>query len=162
MNLQAGWFECDPQISHFSDSLVISVRYCEDGEDHLLRSLGWAVNFLLSRGFLLRGAISCGQLTHKDSMIYGPALIEAYNLEKQAKWPRIILDNKLAESIGQNREVIDFNGFVIGNVKNWRVDKVDQKTFFDFLPDPSFRINDFTTIHERSMLYQIPFIIPYN
>ena len=43
-----------------------------------------------------RGAIVKGLLYHKDGIIFGPALVEAYNLEKKsAKYPRIIISKEL-------------------------------------------------------------------
>ena len=72
-----GWFG-DPQVSHFSDSLVISVKFEQHVVEHLLRYLGLAVDFFLERGLLVRGGISFGLLTH----IYGPALLKAYDIER--------------------------------------------------------------------------------
>jgi len=45
-------------------------------------------------GILLRGGVSHGDLYMgtEDNVMFGPALINAYKLESQAKYPRIILD----------------------------------------------------------------------
>lgn len=44
---------------------------------------------LLQLGFLTRGGITIGPVHHRDNIIFGPALIEAVALEKEAHYPRI-------------------------------------------------------------------------
>ena len=46
--------------------------------------------FLL-QGHYTRGAVVVGKLYHFGGTVLGPALIEAYNLEKVAKYPRVIV-----------------------------------------------------------------------
>jgi hypothetical protein len=148
-----GWFEYDPQISHFSDSVVISVKLDRDGVDHLLKSLGLVVNCFLERGLLVRGGVALGLLTHKEDMVYGPALIKAYDLERDKdNWaPRIVLDEELVDLIGRNIPMVDLNNNLLGYLKNWRIDAKDKKTFFDFLPHPSLK-GDFFSVYERTLL----------
>lgn len=51
----------------------------------------WACDFLLNVGYLTRGAITSGLLHHADDIIFGPALVEAVNLEeKEVKGPFIL------------------------------------------------------------------------
>ncbi|MBU6339118.1 MAG: hypothetical protein KGQ36_04000 [Rickettsiales bacterium] len=147
-----GWFEYDPQISHFSDSIVISVKFDRNGIDYLLRSLGWVVDFFLEKGLLVRGGISCGLLTHKENMVYGPALIKAYDLERNKdNWaPRIVLDEELVSLIGKNIPMVDLNNNLLGYIKDWRIDAEDGKTFFDFLPHPSLK-GEFFSVYERTL-----------
>src|SRR5205807_662034 len=65
----------------------------------------WTLNELLGvqvsliwRGMLSRGAVVEGKVLHTDKMIFGPALVEAYDLEsKAALFPRIILGDSLLE-----------------------------------------------------------------
>ena len=50
---------------------------------------------MMSKGILLRGGITVGQLCHKDNIVYGPAMVEAYELEsKSAIYPRVIVSEK--------------------------------------------------------------------
>ncbi|MCD7763668.1 MAG: hypothetical protein LUI14_10840 [Lachnospiraceae bacterium] len=50
---------------------------------------------------LLRGAIACGEFYQKDSIAFGPALVDAYVCqENYAKYPRIIVSKELVESVG--------------------------------------------------------------
>jgi hypothetical protein len=44
----------------------------------------------LQYGFLTRGGIAVGQLHHRQNVVFGPALVEAVNLEREAIYPRLI------------------------------------------------------------------------
>lgn len=50
---------------------------------------------LLKLGFLTRGGVTVGTVHHKDNVVFGPALIEAVALEKEAIFPRILCSNEL-------------------------------------------------------------------
>lgn len=52
---------------------------------------------LLLKGILIRGGISYGNLytSKKDNIVVGTGLINAYKLESQAIYPRIIIDRRL-------------------------------------------------------------------
>lgn len=66
-------------------------------------------------------------------MVFGPALIKAYELEsKSAIYPRIILDPQLADAWGQGEVFIDRDGSLLGQSKTWRSSH-DGFRFFDFL-----------------------------
>jgi hypothetical protein len=56
---------------------------------------------LISEGVFIRGGITIGELIHQDSgIIMGPALIDAYELEKNcAIYPRIVLSDKLINKL---------------------------------------------------------------
>lgn len=74
----------------FSDCIVLSQR----GTFVVLLFLSVAqlVMALLELGVLVRGAIALGPLYHDGSIVFGPALIEAYHLESRcAKFPRILV-----------------------------------------------------------------------
>jgi hypothetical protein len=52
------------------------------------------INLAIS-GFFIRGAMTVGQAHLRDSLLYGPALVEAYELEQtQAVNPRIVLSKE--------------------------------------------------------------------
>jgi len=52
----------------------------------------------LQNGFLLRGAIVCDKVFHRERKIFGPALVKAYEMEsKKAIYPRIILDDGIID-----------------------------------------------------------------
>lgn len=91
-------FPEDPQITHFSDCILVSVAATEFARMYIESELATIVSKLLQLGFLVRGAIVQGALIHKGSLAYGPALVQAYVLESEiARVPRIILDPALAK-----------------------------------------------------------------
>ena len=124
-------FTDDPQLTHFSDSILISVKAGKECQRNLLRSLAPIVSQLLNEGLFVRGGIACGKLIHRGIIAYGPALIKAYELEQSAVYPRIVLDQVLSTIWRQgdcyyNEEKLLFMD------KNWRIDK-DGFRFYDFL-----------------------------
>jgi hypothetical protein len=55
---------------------------------------------LLSKGILSRGSIVRAGLNHMENIVYGPAMIYAYDLERKvANYPRVIIDAKVSELI---------------------------------------------------------------
>jgi len=92
------------KVSFISDSIVISVDIPEHTHDqHLLNILKYTGSVglsLLALGISCRGAIVMGNIFHhRDSnfnTVVGPALVNAYNLERTvAVYPRIIVDNSV-------------------------------------------------------------------
>lgn len=94
----------------FSDSVAVclDVDGCEDSL--LARKLA---NFVIALQMLqgelaekdvwIRGGVSIGDVhfDEEKNIVFGPAFIEAYDLEsKYAKYPRIILDQKFIEILG--------------------------------------------------------------
>ena len=89
------------QGTHFSDSIVISYKV-EEIEEIIpaIIDIQHLIAELINLKIILRGAITKGKLLHTDKMLFGPALIEAYEMEtKKAKYPRIIFETKLINEI---------------------------------------------------------------
>lgn len=84
-------------ITTFSDSVVLSYATGEESAVfYLLSDVALAVIDLAIRGFLVRGAVTFGELLHTKKYLVGPAMVRAYELESQvAKYPRVLLDPKL-------------------------------------------------------------------
>jgi hypothetical protein len=143
---EGGWYG-DPQVTHFSDSILVSMKAGESEETQMQKyvetqmlSYVWSItDFFLQRNFLVRGGITEGKLIHKNSIAYGPALIDAYELERDPnRYPRIILSDTISEKWVYETRVSDQEGNYIGDIKNWRID-TDGKIFYDFLqPFPNF------------------------
>jgi hypothetical protein len=95
------------QITQFSDSIVISFKENEESEVfYTLSDIQTLIINLTLRGIICRGGISYGKLIHNDKMIFGPALVEAYETEsKAALYPRIILDKTIID-IGKKHHAI--------------------------------------------------------
>lgn len=115
----------DPVMTQFSDCLVLSVENDSHGRETLQNVLSILTSNLIQFGFLLRGGVTRGQLFHDDGLVFGPALIEAYELEsKIASTPRVILSKELSDEWG-GREIS--GGFP------W-IPSGDGYLFFNFLP----------------------------
>lgn len=81
------------RFSQFSDSVVVSFPIASESEvfytlfDILLVQLN-----LVNRGFLCRGGVTVGKIVHTPNHVFGPAVNEAYRLEKEiAVYPRIVV-----------------------------------------------------------------------
>ncbi|SFN61120.1 hypothetical protein SAMN05444143_1391 [Flavobacterium succinicans] len=84
-------------ITYFSDSIVISYKYDEPSQlFYTILDLLYVSFELANKGYLTRGGVSVGKLVHSSKYIFGPALVEAYDLEsKKAKFPRIIVSEEV-------------------------------------------------------------------
>ena len=86
------------KINMFSDSIVISFRAEERSEIfYTLQEIQWMIGRLAKRGMFCRGVVEYGKLIHEDNMIFGPALINAYEQEHNAKFPRIIVGKEILD-----------------------------------------------------------------
>ncbi|HVM48003.1 MAG TPA: hypothetical protein VMU04_08245 [Candidatus Acidoferrum sp.] len=93
------------QVKPFTDNVVLGcpVGALEEGEAELNRLIpavgAYQLDMALA-GFFVRGGISYGDLFIDDHMVYGPALLEAYELESSiAKVPRTILSQGIRETM---------------------------------------------------------------
>jgi hypothetical protein len=99
-----------PAISTFSDNIVISypLRPISDVTGHNEHGTAVVVMFMFNRlltriaaaalriGFLLRGGATIGKLYHSRGVVFGEALVEAYEIESRtAIYPRVVLSNKI-------------------------------------------------------------------
>ena len=85
------------EITQFSDSVVISFpAYSESGVFDALLEILWVQISLVQKGYLCRGGVTRGRLIHTPTLLFGPAMVEAYTLEsKAALYPRVILDDEI-------------------------------------------------------------------
>lgn len=81
------------KITQFSDTIVVSFILKQPGD--IIFTLSDCLHLimnLLGKGFLCRGGVAYGKLIHTDKLIFGPALVEAYDLEQRAAlYPRVII-----------------------------------------------------------------------
>lgn len=102
-----------PAVSTFSDHIVVSYpleRVARDlnasiddavvvlmvlnGFGRLLRRIAASA---LRLGLLIRGGVAIGKLYHSQGVVFGEAMIEAYELESRvAVYPRVVLSPRLA------------------------------------------------------------------
>lgn len=102
LSVTSAQYQSNYEISAFSDNMAVSMKF-ERGYElleliHFASYLTW---LLLHKGVLSRGGIAVGELSHQNGVIYGPALVTAYQLESQAAtYPRIVLEKAaLARSL---------------------------------------------------------------
>ena len=75
---------------------------------------------LLSLGYYTRGAIVIGQTFHHENVIFGPALINAYKLEREvAKYPRVIVQPEAIQYINPQSS---FKGYTETRFQDIRLD----------------------------------------
>jgi hypothetical protein len=83
----------------FSDTLVLAAPIAVHGDEEaavggLTIQAAWLQLNLIAEGFFLRGALTVGSL-HMAELLFGPALVEAYELESQrAVHPRVVLSER--------------------------------------------------------------------
>lgn len=90
--------EVDFQFQSFSDSVVVSSASSINGLAHLLTAIGVLTLDLMQEALLIRGAVAKGKLYHAKGVMFGPAFIEAYQIEKTiTKYPRVVLSKQTYE-----------------------------------------------------------------
>jgi len=95
--------ESSIQVTHFSDSIVISVGM--ENEMNVMSVLEYIGRLIYNLWnefkILIRGAITIGELVHvENGALFGPAMVEAYDLETNlANYPRIIIDEYTSKCI---------------------------------------------------------------
>ena len=101
-----------PTISSFSDCIVLSFPLTEikppfdigNAVNALLGIVQQLADSLIYEGYILRGGMTRGELYHQDGIVFGKALIEAYELEStKAKNPRILVSNELAKEYNKHK-----------------------------------------------------------
>ena len=86
------------KYSTFSDCIVFSfpVRQTNNLFFSLIPLIWLQAILVWQHNILLRGALTIGEIYHDENMVFGPAMVEAYELEsKVAEFPRIILHDKI-------------------------------------------------------------------
>ena len=102
LNKQHQWGPQIPDLRAraFSDSIILTCPIASDdptASDNALRKIAvitsaYQMQVIAQHGFFIRGAITVGPHCDRNDVCFGPALIEAYEAERQlANWPRAIL-----------------------------------------------------------------------
>ncbi|HZH30123.1 MAG TPA: hypothetical protein VEY11_05125 [Pyrinomonadaceae bacterium] len=87
-----------------SDSIVVHLPIDKMHFEALVRTLVKLQMKLITRGILVRGSISFGELfsDNANNIIVGAGLINAFKLEAKAIYPRIIIDRKIIPLLYEN------------------------------------------------------------
>ena len=80
-----GWNSAEIKATSFSDSLIISYPVSTNPGNlfYLIMDIIYLSIDLAFLEVFVRGAITKGSLYHDDSMCFGPALVDAYELESK-------------------------------------------------------------------------------
>ena len=101
-----------PKVKIFSDNIVVAVPY---DDTHTLGNAFLAVCIMssfiqidfLANGWLTRGGITAGSFFIDETMVWGKALVDAYQLESTvAYFPRVIVAPILAEKLDLSKLVV--------------------------------------------------------
>jgi hypothetical protein len=87
----------------FSDSIIISFLTDNISEiSFTFIDLQRILDHLVHHHFICRGALTCGKMIHTKDFCFGPAFVEAYEMEKKAAlYPRIIISEDLMKKFKQ-------------------------------------------------------------
>jgi hypothetical protein len=99
-----------------SDSIVIYSNDDIKSLSELIKLVCILQGGLLAKSIIVRGAISHGELfvDKANNIIVGTGLINAYNLEAQAKYPRVIIDRSIVSKYYGNSASAVSNNIVSG------------------------------------------------
>src|SRR4029077_5263647 len=112
----------------FSDSLVLSATLSDRAITCLVTSLLFLSRGLAELGKYARGAVCVGLLCHEQDLCFGPALIAAYDLEKNvAVYPRIVFSPEAYTA------AVHVNLTSVGPLAPYLREDVDGQRFLDFL-----------------------------
>ena len=116
------------QVTQFSDSIVVSYSLKERGAVfEMLYDIYLLQLDLIQRGLLVRGAIASGPLFHDSQVVFGPALVDAAELEKIAMYPRVILDRDIV-----NLGSVDMHGDPNQTIQSLIKQDLDGMYFIDY------------------------------
>lgn len=118
----------------FSDSLVLTAPADFGGASNLLVALILLTHRLLDMAYLVRGGVAVGQVWHKKNLVFGPGLINAYDLEVgTAVYPRIVFSDSACDCFAKIEPVK-------GAITKFLTGDFDGVRFLDFLESPALWI----------------------
>lgn len=94
-------------VTTLSDCIIISISVNGEKErvDDFVADILDIQQILLNRMFLLRGAITIGHIIHNDNVVFGPAVNRTVQLEKEAKYPRVIIDPNILTKSSDKKDL---------------------------------------------------------
>jgi hypothetical protein len=92
--------QSDFRAQSISDAIALSAKPKIEGLWQLLHSLETLSLELLEQGYFVRGAVVRGRLYHDEQIVFGSALVRAYELESAiAKFPRIMVTSDVGRDV---------------------------------------------------------------
>lgn len=112
------------EVTTFSDSIVISYPIHNLVLKRVFHEIRDLVLILIEHGFICRGGVGVGELYHKDTVVFGPAMVKAYELESEhAEFPRVIISNDDIIKFNLSRPELDLkiddDGFTYFDIFNF-------------------------------------------
>lgn len=92
------------EVTQASDALAISYSISEKASVfQILMSLLYLHIDAIDYGFLIRGAVTYGELVHNKTHLFGPAMNKAVKIEEDISvYPRILVDKKVIDIACEN------------------------------------------------------------
>lgn len=117
-------------VKTFSDNIFVAFPFASnpdlDDEEVVLRFLvelrQQLYEMTLLAGFPVRGGVAVGPLMFTEKFLFGPALVDAVDLEKAAVFPRILLGDSVLRLMPAD-----------GPAAQWALKDADGKVFLDYL-----------------------------
>jgi hypothetical protein len=132
-------------VSVMSDSLVISfdVRD-ESGVAYCLSELLLIIMGCMQIGIALRGGIVVGEILHNEKYCFGNGFVKAYQLEKLAKYPRVIVDKEVLKIGIKNRALRHGEDIEKEYITSFLAEDDDGYYYIDYIGEAACReIEDF-------------------
>lgn len=142
----------DRQVSIFSDSIIISYSSIKPGIVYpILEDIIYLCIEFSYENIWIRGGISFGKLYHKGDKCFGPALINATNLEsKHAKYARVVVDTDFLVTTIANPpksfSIKEYKNGIMDLLKKDSSDNVYYLNFLDSIPYTLDNPDDIETI----------------
>lgn len=123
------------RVTQFSDSVVMSYRVTEQsGVFWMINAIALTIISLAERGFLLRGAVTIGDLHHTRQHVVGPAMVRAYEMEsREARYPRVIVDPAVLSLARRHRQENHSPDEEEEYVRSFIVEDADGLLFIDYV-----------------------------
>lgn len=125
-----------------SDSIILITSNTKDDFKMLLQAIQTIQARLAIKDIWVRGAVSFGEVYFdKDSnLIVGKGLVNAYLLEQEAKFPRVIIDPIIVPRIAQSRQ--EFYDSLNPKIEDFETDKLKLvHSWFNHIPEDAFFID---------------------
>ena len=98
----------------FSDCVVFSYPEVTDNAFMFMSHIAALTQINLAhKHFFLRGAITAGKHFASEDVIFGPAMLNAYEIEKSGGWPRISVDSSILKRISKDTRDKAFAAYLI-------------------------------------------------
>lgn len=96
------------KIYFLSDSVFMIYSFAENPISSIIWELANIQAYFISKGFLIRGAITIGQVHHNDNNLFGPAVNEVAMIESKIEKPMLVLSQHFFEHYILNLEKMVF------------------------------------------------------